>query len=130
MENTTPSSRVPAEKDLSSATPSLAYEGGKALELGDPVIQNDEKDIAVLDDAGIKSTSDPTEPSPATQGNEDGDSTNLPPEPAVERPGPPGKDYSILTVAQKRAIVIAASFASLFSPMATAIYCESPKQIL
>ena len=126
MENTTPSSQVPLQKELSSATLSLAHEGEKAQELAVPIaVQNDEKDIAVLDDTGIKSAANPNEP-PATQGNGSGNSTELPPEPAIERPGPPGKDYSILTVAQKRAVVITASFASLFSPMATAIYCESP----
>ncbi|KAF4630133.1 hypothetical protein G7Y89_g8008 [Cudoniella acicularis] len=37
----------------------------------------------------------------------------------------PGEDYSVLTVTQKKLIVTAASFASLFSPMATAIYYPS-----
>jgi hypothetical protein len=49
-----------------------------------------------------------------------------PAEPPSEQPlAPPGEDYSVLTVNQKRLIVTTASFASLFSPMATAIYCES-----
>ncbi len=38
-----------------------------------------------------------------------------------------GEDYSVLTVAQKRLTVMAASLASLFSPMATAIYCQFPQ---
>ena len=37
-----------------------------------------------------------------------------------------GEDYSVLTVTQKRLIVMTASLASLFSPMATAIYCQFP----
>lgn len=37
-----------------------------------------------------------------------------------------GEDYSVLTVKQKRLTVMAASLASLFSPMATAIYCQFP----
>ena len=38
-----------------------------------------------------------------------------------------GEDYSVLTVTQKRLTVMAASLASLFSPMATAIYCQYPQ---
>jgi hypothetical protein len=34
-----------------------------------------------------------------------------------------GEEYSVLTVTQKRLVVMTASLASLFSPMATAIYC-------
>lgn len=37
-----------------------------------------------------------------------------------------GEDYSVLTATQKRLTVMAASLASLFSPMATAIYCVPP----
>jgi hypothetical protein len=37
---------------------------------------------------------------------------------------PTGEDYSVLSVPQKKLIIVAASFASLFSPMATAIYCK------
>jgi hypothetical protein len=49
-----------------------------------------------------------------------------PAEPPSEQPlAPPGEDYSVLTVNQKRWIVTTASLASLFSPMATAIYCRS-----
>jgi hypothetical protein len=36
-----------------------------------------------------------------------------------------GEGYSVLTVTQKRLTVMAASLASLFSPMATAIYCQT-----
>lgn len=38
---------------------------------------------------------------------------------------PAGEDYSVLTPGQKKAIIMTASLASLFSPMATAIYCKS-----
>jgi hypothetical protein len=38
---------------------------------------------------------------------------------------PAGEGYSVLTVTQKRLAVMAASLASLFSPMATAIYCQT-----
>jgi hypothetical protein len=62
------------------------------------------------------------------QGHEEVGSTHDDPsaEPPSEQPiAPPGEDYSVLTVNQKRLIVTTASFASLFSPMATAIYCRS-----
>jgi len=54
-----------------------------------------------------------------------------PAEPPSEQPlqrvtTAPGEDYSVLTVTQKKLIVMTASFASLFSPMATAIYCKYP----
>lgn len=35
-----------------------------------------------------------------------------------------GEEYSVLTPAQKKMVIVTASVASLFSPMATAIYCE------
>jgi hypothetical protein len=37
-----------------------------------------------------------------------------------------GEDYSVLTVTQKKLIITVASLASLFSPVATAIYCQYP----
>lgn len=42
----------------------------------------------------------------------------------IHRVTTPGEDYSVLTVTQKKLIILTASFASLFSPMATAIYCK------
>lgn len=55
---------------------------------------------------------------------------DLPAEPTseqqVRRVQSAGEDYSVLSVTQKRLIVMAASLASLFSPMATAIYCQYP----
>jgi hypothetical protein len=55
---------------------------------------------------------------------------DLPAEPPsegqVQRVQSAGEDYSVLSVAQKRLIVMAASLASLFSPMETAIYCPYP----
>ena len=47
-----------------------------------------------------------------------------PSEKPIEPAGPSGQDYSVLTVTQKKLVVLTASLASLFSPMATAIYCE------
>lgn len=58
-------------------------------------------------------------------GEPDGD--GLPTEPqleAIQRVTTIEEDFSVLSVGQKKLIIIAASFASLFSPMATAIYCE------
>ena len=53
---------------------------------------------------------------------------NHPAEPPADQPlqtvQSAGEDYSVLTVTQKRITVMAASLASLFSPMATAIYCQ------
>ena len=131
MANITFPGQAPVERELSSATPSLTNEDEKALELAGNIAvgQNDEKEVAVLDDAGIKSPSYPNEP-PETHRDGGGDGAELPPEPAVEQPRPAGKAYSILTVTQKRAIILAASFASLFSPMATAIYCELLAKLL
>jgi hypothetical protein len=60
----------------------------------------------------------------ASRQNDDDDHAELPAEPPTEQPAPAGEDYSILKPAQKKAIVLTASLASLFSPMATAIYCE------
>lgn len=51
----------------------------------------------------------------------------LPAEPQsedIQRVATIGEDFSVLTVGQKKLIIVAASFASLFSPMATAIYCK------
>lgn len=48
----------------------------------------------------------------------------LPAEPPIERSVSSGDEYSVLTVTQKKLVVFTASLASVFSPMATAIYCE------
>lgn len=65
------------------------------------------------------------EPRDVEQGQDD-----PPAEPPADQPlqtvQSAGEDYSVLTVTQKRLTVMAASFASLFSPMATAIYCQFP----
>ena len=47
-----------------------------------------------------------------------------PSEAPIEAAGASGRPYSVFTVTQKKMIVLTASLASLFSPMATAIYCE------
>ena len=47
-------------------------------------------------------------------------------EPPSERPIErvvSGEEYSVLTVTQKKLVILTVSLASLFSPMATAIYC-------
>jgi hypothetical protein len=41
----------------------------------------------------------------------------------IERVASSGEEYSVLTVTQKKLVVLTVSLASLFSPMATAIYC-------
>ncbi|KUJ14094.1 MFS general substrate transporter [Mollisia scopiformis] len=48
-----------------------------------------------------------------------------PSEQPIQRVTTTGEDYSILTVTQKKLIIMVASVASLFSPMATAIYYPS-----
>jgi hypothetical protein len=81
-------------------------------------VAQDEDNHVVLD----KSASQ--EPRDVEQGQE-----NHPAEPPADQPlqtvQSAGEDYSVLTVTQKRITVMAASLASLFSPMATAIYCQS-----
>lgn len=82
------------------------------------------KEAGVLEDVGSKSSALPHGTLPGTTGDGSENSAELPVEPAVERPVPQGKDYSVLTSGQKKWIVLTASLASLFSPMATSIYCE------
>jgi hypothetical protein len=53
-------------------------------------------------------------------------------EPPSERPIErvvSGEDYSVLTVSQKKMVILTVSLASLFSPMATAIYCMMPSKM-
>jgi hypothetical protein len=82
------------------------------------------KETGVSDDVGTKSTVLPDGPLPGTTGDGTENSAELPIEPPAEQSVPQGKDYSVLTDGQKKAVVLTASLASLFSPMATAIYCE------
>ncbi|CAM6031690.1 unnamed protein product, partial [Sphagnum compactum] len=57
---------------------------------------------------------------------EDGQEAVEPPsEQPVQGTAIPGEDYSIFTVGQKKLMIMTASLASLFSPMATAIYYPS-----
>lgn len=54
-------------------------------------------------------------------------------EPPSERPIErvvSGEEYSVLTVAQKKLVILTVSLASLFSPMATAIYCMIPLETI
>jgi hypothetical protein len=73
----------------------------------------------------VPSQSTAEEPRDVERGQDD-----PPAEPPADQPmrtvQSAGEDYSVLTVTQKRLTVMAASLASLFSPMATAIYCVPP----
>jgi hypothetical protein len=60
----------------------------------------------------------------AQEHNRDGSPAEPPSEQQLQRSATTGEDYSVLTVTQKKLIIIVASLASLFSPMATAIYCS------
>jgi hypothetical protein len=48
-----------------------------------------------------------------------------PSERPIERVATAGEEYSVLTTTQKKLVILTASIASVFSPMATAIYCQS-----
>jgi hypothetical protein len=122
MANTTNRKDNSLEKALSTSPQNAPLADSKLEEVQDLTL--DQNEIPVLDDTGIKSTPVASEhESPHFRGPS-GDNADLPPEPPVEQPGGPEKEYSILTVTQKRMILVVASFASLFSPMATAIYCR------
>ncbi|KAG9231136.1 MFS multidrug transporter-like protein [Amylocarpus encephaloides] len=73
----------------------------------------DGKPITKNDFQGVSASKHETETS----------SRDTPPE--VPSGNPPGEDYSVLTVPQKRMVVFTASVASVFSPMATSIYYPS-----
>jgi hypothetical protein len=81
-------------------------------------VAQDKENHAVLD----KSASQ--EPRDVEQG-QDNHLAEPPPDQPLQTVQSAGEDYSVLTVTQKRITVMAASLASLFSPMATAIYCQS-----
>lgn len=51
-------------------------------------------------------------------------SAEPPSEQATQTVATAGEDYSVLSVTQKKLIIMGGSFASLFSPMATSIYCK------
>lgn len=70
---------------------------------------------------GVASASDPD----TADSHETTQSPNK--EPPSERPiesVPSSEDYSVLTPTQKKLVIVTVSFASVFSPMATAIYCK------
>ncbi|PMD41029.1 MFS general substrate transporter [Hyaloscypha variabilis F] len=90
--------------------------------LGEPLpieSSSEEKESGV-----VKSQSAGQQPSDVIQGQDD-PPAEPPSEQEVQRVQSAGEDYSVLTVTQKRLIVATASLASLFSPMATAIYYPS-----
>lgn len=119
MATTTDASYKSLEKEASIPPPSPPLESLNPLEKSDPSL--DQNAHPALDDTGIEA---PTEPAPPLiEKNDDGE---LPLEPPVERPMAQGNDYSCFSVTQKRLMLVTVSFASLFSPMATAIYCEYP----
>jgi hypothetical protein len=66
------------------------------------------------------------EPREVEQGRDQDDPPAEPPSEQLQGAQTPGEDYSVLTVTQKKLIITVASLASLFSPMATAIYCQYP----
>lgn len=60
----------------------------------------------------------------------DRDPADEPPsETPIEPTGTSTVEYSVFTVTQKKMIVLTASLASLFSPMASAIYCKLPSPL-
>jgi hypothetical protein len=66
-------------------------------------------------------------PDPQTASLPDRNPDDEPPsETPVESTGTSTVEYSVFTVTQKKMIVLTASLASLFSPMASAIYCKLP----
>lgn len=104
------------EVHVSHSPPTSPLEDTKPQEQPEATLDQNEPET-YHDKTSIKSTED-------TPRARNGDNAELPPEPPVELPGPPEKDYSILSVTEKRMVVFAASVTSLLSPMATAIYCE------
>jgi hypothetical protein len=65
---------------------------------------------------------------PQSKGEDEADTRDVTsePEPASERQlQSPGEDFTVFNVRQKRLVVFTASLASVFSPMATSIYCKS-----
>ena len=66
------------------------------------------------------------EPREVEQERDQDDPPAEPPSEQLQGAQTPGEDYSVLTVTQKKLIITVASLASLFSPMATAIYCQYP----
>lgn len=81
--------------------------------------------------AGIETTSRSNTDTDATIENKPPNAEHLraltdepPSERPIERVVTIGEDYSILTTSQKKLVILTASIAAIFSPMATSIYCE------
>lgn len=91
-------------------------------------------DHLATDQSQMQSRSDEKEDSQVLSDDEPRDAEgardqDAPPETATEqlrRVITAGEEFSILTVTQKKFVIMTASLASLFSPMATAIYCQFP----
>jgi hypothetical protein len=89
--------------------------------------QSEKEDVLVEKGSSI------TEAPPSGDGPRDGDQNGSVvegAEPPSEQPVQPvlqaEEDYSVFSTTQKKLIVTTASLASVFSPMATAIYCQIP----
>jgi hypothetical protein len=105
------------EKDspISEAVPA---EGSK-LDLS---LMNSRADVKEKGEVVSESTDQ--EPAGLEQELDQDDPPADPPSEEIQIVQTPGEDYSVLTVTQKKLIITTASLASLFSPMATAIYCQ------
>jgi hypothetical protein len=117
MANTIDTSHTSTEKGSSISLTNAPIEQANSDEKGTSNPQQVEPEI------NEKSIPSPTSPQEVSS-KENGANTNPTAEPPIERTVSAGVDYSILSVRSKRMVVMTASLASIFSPMATAIYCE------
>lgn len=114
MATATPQTPDPSEKNLAKSE-------SAHLESSQMHSATDEKESG-----GVASQSTNQEPRDVERGkNEPG--ADVPSDQQAQITQPAGEDYTVLSATQKRLIVTAASLASLFSPMATAIYCTLSK---
>ncbi len=94
--------------------------------------ENDPEDIRIQDEPSIHIYPEIVEKKTNTDAGSPNNITSIHDEPPIEPLSeqqaqistPPGEDFSVLTATQKKWIIMTASLASLFSPMATAIYCS------
>lgn len=118
MANTIDTSHTSTEKGSSISLTNAPIEQTNSDEKGTSNPQQVEPEI------NEKSIPSPTSPQEVSS-KENGANTDPTAEPPLERTVSAGVDYSILSVRSKRMVVMTASLASIFSPMATAIYCKS-----
>jgi hypothetical protein len=107
------------EKSIPSPTVSMALDANNIIQLPPiyatevPTISDVEKGSESI---GVTYKSDD---------KDDATGETLEPESISERPiHPPREDFTVFNSGQKKMIVFTASLASIFSPMATSIYCE------